>query len=382
MLLVLAVLALTAIPASADAATFNVSVTPEAVTYPETKELTYRVEMRTIAAERITLTADGNGLVSPGGATLEGPGAISPIVGHSHGDIFPCGDTLGFRHFHHYLSASQTYTVDLPADSVSTFVLNAGVSPDAPRPGEEYRLTLGVPGGSIPIPAAGRKGVLIKIAMDPPNPSCGGENSGVPVTITGTTDPSLAGEELMLLMRHRASNAQLSPLTTHELARVRVADDGTFGLRDWRPQEVGSYAIQAQYKSNRPELADDRSEPLTFRLRIPVPLRPGPAVPPRQITTAPSLATVLPTASVRRGVARIRLRCSRSEACRGVVRLKVRAVFSQWRSFKVAAGKEKAVPIRLGASARRTLRTKTLNGVAQVRLNDVSSRTRVKLRAS
>jgi hypothetical protein len=414
-------LLLVAAPARADP-TFEVTVTPQAASFPETRELTYRVKITTTEPERFRLGASGVGLASPVAAVLEGPGAMTPppppqprpVVFASPRLSFPsCGDGLGFRTSHHDFPRGLSYDLDLPADAVSTVVLTAALSRDAPRPtipgapprpgippaasaaGENYWMgfsasnqtagsTLDQSYLEIPAPvvaAAGRKGVWITLALDPPGRPCEiPQNPGEPVTVTGTTNPPVAGEDMTLMVAHRAPNA--APVTVGELATVTTADDGTFGVAAWRPQQGGRYALQAQFRSKRPDLADDFSAPVSFDLSRPVPLpaaepwRPGPRPVP-----LPELATVARDVSVRGRVARVRLRCPRPDGCRGVVRLKVRRAFSDWRSFRIAAGKEKVVTVRIGPSIRRVLQDRRLDGVAQVRLNDHFSRTPVKLRA-
>lgn len=278
--------------------TFKVTVTPQVATYPETRELTYRVVMTTTDAAKVSVVAFGNGLVTPSAYWLEGAGRLGPALS-THGDpgsTFCGGSGLGFREFHHPIHYGYTFPIELPENSVSTLVVKGRLSPDAPQPGEDYRLYLGVPGGAPVVPAMGPKGVPIKITMDSP---CTPERAaGEPITITGTTDPALAGENMTLMVRRYETDFYTgSPRTTEGgLAQVRVADDGSFALRDWRPEKIGKYAVQAQYKTTRPDIANDFSNPLAFTLKpnsaLPVPAPPTHATPvPRKFVLTHGAAT-------------------------------------------------------------------------------------------
>lgn len=307
-LLALGAVALASEAARAADPSFRVTVSPESVSFPETRQVTYRVEVATGSeAERLTLRAEtvpafigfdgapeGAGLSGPRSAAFEGPGSMTTGV-TSHGDPV-CTTALSFRAFHGGLYYSYEYHLDLPANAVSTLVLASDVF-DAPWPGEQLRLALtatrtpgpGAPASTLDrdhqlavpgVGAAGRTGVRMQIATDQPSVrGCSHDppdNPGNPITVTGRTDPPLAGRSVTLLAESTDRRAVPGQATTPQaIATLPVAGDGTFVLRDWRPQLPGRYAIQARFASNVPELADDFSQPVSFDLTQPVHTTPG-----------------------------------------------------------------------------------------------------------
>ncbi|HEX8104823.1 MAG TPA: hypothetical protein VF533_19545, partial [Solirubrobacteraceae bacterium] len=347
-----ALLALTAPAAAGADIELRATVTPDRVVFGETRALTYRVEMTTGATpERFSLGAstgaafggfDGALLRLGGNARLEGPGTVGPPL-TSHGDAFPCSRS-DLPERHGALSNDVAYWVELPANARSALVFDAAVASTPPWPGSRYEvslLTFDDGGGTLerpgPVPVAaatpaGRTGVQLDIATEPRSEGlCGYPPPRVDrrsITITGESDPPLAGQRVML--RYVAPGRRRA----ETLAAVPVAADGTFVHRGWRPQEPGVYEIAAAYASQRPDLADDFVEPRTLEIGVPAgeprPPEPPtggdpPAYDPAAGPPPPLRASVL-SERLRagpRGRVRVRLACPSAAGapCKGVLEL-------------------------------------------------------------
>jgi len=89
--------------------------------------------------------------------------------------------------------------------------------------------------------------------------------------VSGKADRAVAGQ----LMTIRAVRSEPTPNRGFgnrtpvgepvELARVRIAQDGTFAYR-WRPAQPGDYTLGALYQSQSPKFADDFSIPANLRV--------------------------------------------------------------------------------------------------------------------
>jgi hypothetical protein len=148
-------LCLLAPPAQAVDPSFQVTVSPQQVTVPNTQELTYRVRLTTGSeAERFMIVAanasaffwpDGRtegALIGSWQANLEGPGTLVPDAPGVHADPICGASVLSLRAQHGSVRLSDDYTLELPANSVSTLVLKTRLPSEAPWPGEEYRLLI------------------------------------------------------------------------------------------------------------------------------------------------------------------------------------------------------------------------------------------------
>ena len=151
-----------------------------------------------------------------------------------------------------------------------------------------------------------------------------------------------------------------------------MADDGTFAFAGWRP-EPGYHEVGARYTSQRPELVDDFSAPLSFELEpdeptpTPTPTPPAEAPRPTPMPTvdpplvAPASSKVLLANrrlhADRRGRVRLRLLCPAAAVrpCVERVRISRGGRTLATRSVTLPPGRVRTVALRLGAAARRSL---------------------------
>ena len=317
---------------------------------------------------------------------LEGPGTLGRSA-CAVPALASCNRTF-LKAFHGAPDGSSSHEVSVGPRTRTTFVVRGSQARDAPWPASRYQARFFLRGGTLDgdrvidtprIAPAGRTGVRIALRVEPaggglcqPAPEIRG-----PVTVRGRTDPSLAGQEIVL---RTATEEDREP---RDLARVRVADDGTFTFAGWRP-EPGYREVAAQYTSQRPELADDFSAPTSFVLRANDPEPPpegepdrgqdpdggsrGPVVEPAQ--AAPQLLDRTLRVD-RAGRVRLRLYCPRMrDACRGQIRVRIGGRSAAFRGLvTVAAGARRTVRVRLGRAARRRIAGR--RGVrATVRIGD------------
>ena len=367
-----------AAPAQAADPTFRVTVSPDPVVHGEADRLTYRVEVTTgEEPERFTLDATplgqfgGQGVLlfpTTDGMRLEGPGKLEP--GPSlHGDPVPC-HVSELPRGHGTFFRTQEYEVELEARTTSTVVFQAFIARHAPWRGDRYEMALraypdSARGGTLdrayllqtPAPRpAGRSGVRIDLEADTPaSRECDApKNDGRPVTLSGRTDPALAGQELVLRVVPPGARAAT------ELSRVRVGGDGSFTAPQWRPKALGLYQVAAAYRSQDDRFTDEFSVPLAFELTAPVPDPPDPPGPPGpSILPPPRPHAVLVNRSLRAdrdGLVRLRLWCpDRAGApCANRIALAIggrRTAAS--RSATVAPGARRTVRVRLSRADRR-----------------------------
>jgi hypothetical protein len=362
------------LPAGAEP-TFEATVSPAELSYPETTSLDYGLRITTGAEPaRLRISVEtassfpGEGeFLILGAPRLEGPGTFEPGPSF-HGDPPACpfgGETLTPRHGGLY--AGFEANLSLPPGSTSTLVVPAAPGRHAPWAGMEARLRFSVStGGEILSPAArltGRFGV--RLTLDPARP-CAAERvgRGRAIDIAGATRPAIPRQKVRLQF---VPPGLRTPVT---LADVRVGADGRFGLPGWRPRLPGDYEVGALYQSQSPELADDFSAPLAIRVG---------ASPPRRdrisgfdtrarATPRPSRGLRLsPGIPARRGrFALVRLACPYlGSTCAGTVRLSRRGVPLGARRFEVPPGWEIDLAVPLGSAAQRALRRGTLRVIAQ-----------------
>lgn len=354
-----AVLASLTLAAPAGAATYRATVSPDPFTYPATEPLVYRLHITTGSqAERLKVTARAPRFPESGEAlrldemTLEGPGSVrnrsaailiadrfcTPVLPDSH------GEGSYFR--------QSSIEVDVPADSTTALVLPAstyGGTGSAPWSGMdlavEFELggdALGQPPIRSPSPVnGGRRGVRISFRADPVGAPGGCPltftpvNLGDEVLLSGTAETSVAGQ-LMTLRAVRSrpgsgpSGNRIPEGAPSELARVRVAEDGTFAYR-WRPTAAGDYTLGALYQSQAPGLADDFSMPTNLRVGPTPTPTPTPSVTSTPPGKAASPALGRPTAHGRRrgrvvvSTARGVLSGAASRSCSGRITIEARS---------------------------------------------------------
>lgn len=328
--------------ASADAATYGTTVSPNPFSYPASQQLVYRLQVTTGAApERLWVSSDG-GPSFPGGGkfaklepmTLEGPGTV---VDRSGSQLFIdrfCSPAFPDTHGNASFLFTPMLTVEIPANSTSAIALPARPYLNAPFPGMDLAVEFKV--GRTPLSAqvvrspspvnGGRRGLPISLRTDPqggfgaclfplgaPPPSVA---LGKDVLVSGKTDPALAGQ-LMTIRAAEVLSGRLNESDPSDLANVRIGADGAFGYR-WRPAVLGDYAVGALYRSQSPGLADDFSEARNLRIAPP---RGG--LRPVSITAAPRVrcrgrrCVIVVRGSVRRP------RAAGAAGCTGKVRLRV-----------------------------------------------------------
>ncbi|MDP9386053.1 MAG: hypothetical protein M3P50_12665, partial [Actinomycetota bacterium] len=352
-----------AAPAHAADPVFEAAIEPDRIVFGETRPVAALTVATGADAERFEVTVipvsggypglDG----STGGSLLhagcevpaaEGPATASRASCVTGSGFPPCGKT-GLPSGHGVFGGKPSFGVEAPPNSRTTFRLPLDHAPTAPWPQSRYRVEFFMRGetleggaartGTPGYAPAGRTGVRLALqASAPSRPTADckpfedttPENRGELITLTGRADPYLAGEEVIL---RYATEAAPAP---RELARLRVAGDGTFVLRNWSPPEPGYYEVAAAYVSQHPSRTDDLSEPLSFRFTAPSPKGrlppvdqsrpPGPIV--DQIRTPIPVAPMLVNRSLRVArdrLVRLRLYCpaGRREPCSGAIRLRI-----------------------------------------------------------
>lgn len=392
-----AALLVAALPAPAHAAdpTFRASLVPERFVFGE-PGADARLEIETgNEAETFEVSAFNAGIDfvdldgrSGGGQLLgancqrprfEGPGTLGRSMCSVPG--VPACDKTYLPTRHGMLGAAGSDEITVPAQTRTVLVSRLSHTSTAPWPNSTYGAGFRVQGGTLAedrtvtsstTPPAGRTGVRLAVTVEPAG-SQGCERVPEvrgPVTVRGRSDRFLAGQEVIL---RYATEAEPQP---RELARLRVADDGTFVFRDWRPKEPGLYEVAAAYVSQRPELTDDFSPPRAFRLAEPVPDPVDPRMP-TEPHVDPDLTPppVLVNRSLRvdrEGRVRLRLFCPRGAPlfCSGSIRLRIGGRTVGLRSSVVVAREaRRTIRVRLSRPARR--RVARRRGVrATVRISD------------
>jgi RTX calcium-binding nonapeptide repeat (4 copies) len=310
--LVVVLVALT-LAAPAGAATYETSVSPDPFSYPETERLVYRLHITTGSQpERVQVSArppsfpPSGRVVGAGQAlavnemTLEGPGTV--VQGYTHATIVDRFCVPVLPDFHGGINDWRSFIeVDLPANSASAVAFSTrpySGTGSAPWLGMDLaaEFTVGQHSQpaqmvSSPSPAnSGRHGVRISFHTDPEGTPGGCPTTFTPVDfgadilMSGRADTAVAGQ-LMTIRAVRSEPAgggfgNRTPVWGPvELARVKVAEDGTFAYR-WRPPEPGDYTLGALYQSQSPKFAEDFSIPTNVRVVQPPTTDPSPSDPP------------------------------------------------------------------------------------------------------
>ena len=338
-----------------------------------------RFEVIATGAGRGFMRGDGGVLGTRCEARLEGPGRPE-AVGCAVPAPAPRCQKTRLPVTHGTFAGYTTVMVDLPANSESTVVFPLAMSLQAPWTDSRYQVAFTVRGETLEAQdrrvatpeyaPAGRTGVRIELDPAPglarlcdPVP----ENRGSPITVTGRAEPRLAGQEIVL---RAATEERTEPV---DIGTVRVAGDGTFALRDWRPRTPGHYEVGAVYRSQRGELADDFSRPLAFRLTAPVPDPPGPPGPsilPPPPPPRPHFVLVNRSLRADRGgLVRLRLWCPDRAAspCANRIRIAIGRRTVGSRTATVAPGARRTVHLRLsGAAQRRVARRRDVPATVRI----------------
>ena len=277
--------------------TASATMSPSTVVFPGTKEIVWRVEIRsgdqdeTFAIEMdppLFETEPGFAEGSPVGTpryVVEG--AIEPLIERRYYAYVACSP-VDLR-THGYEPAGLQLEVRMPANSAGAVTVRRpfGEAPwPAPWPGTELRtrfeLTNDVRGSlllpnhgtlereqvvSPPAPKrSGATGVQIRLATVPHTGRSSGTKTkvqaGIPIAVTGSVDPPLPGARLEL--RYFSPDNARGELRT--LGHVGVDDAGRFELAGWRPRRSGYHEVWAFYKADRAGVVDDFSCPRTFDL--------------------------------------------------------------------------------------------------------------------
>jgi hypothetical protein len=278
-----------ALSAGADV-TFEASMEPGEVAFPETFEISYRLRMTTGAVEerfRIRVEQPRWGSVfgrGPGGfpvapdctrdtLVLEGPGSLSNTVCRprpARGDVCERGSGRW------ELSGEVT----LPPQATSTLVARFLRGPP-PLSRTDYRASFavgvdhddtlaGVRRFRPPEPTVqGPFGTHITISTRPRTPyfrfPAGRRfRPGQLINIRGRTEPSLRGRRVALRYRFIPSRGA-TPLRT--LARAEIGPRGHFSHRGWRPRRRGAYRLYAAYEPSTPRKTLDQSCSRGFAIR-------------------------------------------------------------------------------------------------------------------
>lgn len=375
-----------AAPARAVDPTFEAALAPERITFGE-PGAEARLTVRTGAeAETFWLTAfsAGETYVDFGGRPVggplleagcgaqprfEGPGGPTSGRGCLVSSTASCGVTP-LAAFHGADLSRPSFEVTIPADSQTTVVVPLAHAATAPWPTSRYeasfRLEPGVGGtleqaiqvGSGLTAPAGRTGVPIELSLEPGGaPPCvpGPEIRG-PVTVRGRTEPALAGQEVVL------RTASVPGEAPRELARVRVAGDGTFVFAGWRPAP-GYHEVAASYTAQRSERADDFSSPLIFTAAA------------EAVVSKAAIGLRLGDRRLRAdraGLVRLRLHCPAAaiRPCADRMRISRGGRTLATRSVTLAPGRARTVRLRLGPAARRSLARRRTGLRVLVRIGD------------
>lgn len=315
-LMVIGALGLSAV-SPAGAATYTTSVSPDPFAYLDTESLTYRLHITSGSQpERLRVYARAPSFIAGPAPwhsplrldqiVLEGPGTVLNRGGSFViGDRF-CNPVLPDMHGSNQANGSSI-EVDLPANSTSALALPAHPSSSteyAPWPGMdlavEFQVEQSAGGGQqvirSPSPSTRRHGMQISLSTDPPGDPGGCSTSfrqvesGEDILVSGRADPAVAGQ--LMTIRAVRSKPDGGPFGTRipegapiELARVSIADDGSFAYR-WRPTPAGEYTVGALYQSQSPELTNDFSNPANLRVGPPPTSAPPPAETPSSTITA------------------------------------------------------------------------------------------------
>jgi hypothetical protein len=262
---------------------FSASMTPGPVHYPGTRTLEYRLEIRTTTrAQHLTieLQAPGWGLTGPAGSPvrllgrprLDGAGELVAF----HQIAFGGAAQMCVRG---YATASPYVEVTLPENATTTLVATYETGRAAPFPDTDYRVTFvarGLAGrmpevveARPPRPAlAGKTGVRLSLRTNPARP-----RRGQMVAVVGRATPALAGDAVHLVAaRGRKGPAERvffeGPSYPRDyepprpLGDVRVNEGGRFAFGGWELSGRHYFAVQAVYRSRRPDVVSDRSCPL------------------------------------------------------------------------------------------------------------------------
>ena len=287
-------------PALADVSA-TVSSSPGTVAFPLTKEISYRIDVR--SGDQPEVFAIG---MAP--SYYNGPGATegSPIGsmrglrvegdlrnGFAGGDIALPACAPSWNRFHGYEPQRWVVDAQLPPNSSGALLLRREFGEHAPWPDADlrlhFRLTNDLVGPGVgtlereqelPTPAPARSGptgVRIDLTTRPettwaaqpvPNAKI---TPGTPISVSGSTDPPLAGARIELEYVGPESRERRT------LAVLDTDDAGRFELAGWRPRSAGYHELWAFYESDRPSVVDDHMCPRNFELTGPYSPPSGPA---------------------------------------------------------------------------------------------------------
>ena len=362
---------------------FEATVSPGEVRFPETRELTSRLAMRsgpqaeTFAVEISTASPfgdltgleglrEGSPLDAAQDIATEGPVTLGVFSGRMHGD--PWCSAVTPQRFHGVELSSYKVDVTIPPESEGALIAKHPVARTPPWPTTDYRVRFLVtrrlvgPGAStldadqtLVSPAVrhtGVGGVQIKLYTSPattfaPTRDPRVLRAGDPLAVHGTTSPTLPGDRIALQYFGPQNPEELRTLTL-----VDIDDFGRFDLSGWRPEASGYYELWTRYKSQRAGLSDDFSCPRAFQVEGEAPPQRRPE---RSVRIESSVGVVGPL-----GGAPIRVACGEGGACRGKLTLRRtvggrRRTLSQ-RSFELPGGAATRVYLRLPPPERRLVR--------------------------
>jgi hypothetical protein len=280
----LAWLPLVVLAAAPDAAAqdFSASVTPERFQYGMSRQVSWRIEVRTgdqPASFRISLAPAGAGprllTLDPVRVRLEGTGTLTLL---SERNPPACGSprVLSPRDVP---ESGGEFSVALPAGAASAIVVPAVAASMPPWAPTTYGLSARVVAGDsaprelalpVAVPDDRFLGLPVVIRTTPASiaPACGAAPrshlAGGEVRVQGRTDASARGGTATLVAASPASRRE------QEVRRAPVGGDGSFRFRGWRPHQIGVWEVAVRVAgdpSRSRAHVDDFSAPLQFRVR-------------------------------------------------------------------------------------------------------------------
>ncbi len=267
-------------------------MSPSAISFPGTRNITYRLTLRTgELPERVTVrvtpplysaTFDGEPRVEgaligePDVLRMSGP-ALVEEQGGTRG-LPACSPARNAPHG--YEPVGQHVKLLLPAEATETLTVTYQTGGIAPWPRMDYRLKFTILDQGLTRPPRppqtirprqqafrGKRGVRISFATSPPSERISGSTevrtvpSGERVAIFGQVDPRSARGRIVL---RYLTEPRGSPF--RHIATVRLDDRGRFSYRSWRPRKPGYYEIWPFYVPSERHLLRDYACPRAFEV--------------------------------------------------------------------------------------------------------------------
>lgn len=255
--LLLAVVFLALASAPAHAAEVYPSVSPQVLRGPAPWRVDYSFEFDAgPVAERIGLSIDSSNGFYPE-PVLDGPGTLSSGAAMLLGGGRTCAS--GFGDIDFGVSGGGNWTLALPAGARTIVRVPVRISRrfglDEQR-ADDVRFYVDGTQVSIAGPElAVSREVPLSVGFKLPARLTYAQ-PGQRVPIVGHTSPMLAGQAIDIRAAHSVGRYVSKPQYVLPVARVRVAADGSFKFRDWRPTTPGRWSVSAFYDSHDARFLD------------------------------------------------------------------------------------------------------------------------------